>query len=188
MPAAAGPVKVLMLALLLSSFIVAADQFTKFLVRNDFYPGDSLPVWPGLFHLTYVRNTGAAWGMLGGLNGWLAGLSVVMLLALVIFRRSLLSDTLAHRLALGLMIGGIVGNLMDRLRLSYVVDFLDFFWHGHHFPAFNVADASICVGVGLYVLTSFGLGGRVAGPALKAASAGAPDRLAGDRSAGAPGA
>ena len=92
--------------------------------------------------------------MLGGLNGWLALFSVIILVAIVRFRRAFLSDILIHRLALGLMIGGIVGNLIDRLRLQYVVDFLDFHWGIHHFPAFNVADASICVGVGLYVLSS----------------------------------
>ena len=146
-----------MLPLLLSFAIVLADQVIKLLVRDRFYPGETLPVVPGLFHLTYVRNTGAAWGMFGGLNGWLALLSVVMLLLIVVFRRSLLSDALSHRLALGLMIGGIAGNLLDRMRLCYVVDFMDFFWRGHHFPAFNVADAAICTGVGLYVATSFGL-------------------------------
>jgi signal peptidase II len=156
-----------MLALLLICLIVVTDQFAKFLVGQHFYPGDSLPIVPGFFHLTYVRNSGAAWGMLGGLNGWLAGLSVVMLLVLVVFRRSLLSDTIVHRVALGLMVGGIVGNLMDRLRLSYVVDFLDFFWRTHHFPAFNVADSAICIGVGLYAVTSLGLLGG-ASPATAA--------------------
>jgi signal peptidase II len=144
-----------MLVLLLSFAIALLDQVTKYQVCLRFYPGESLPVIPGFFNLAYVRNTGAAWGMLGGLNGWLAAFSVVILLGIIFFRRSFLSDVLIHRLALGLMIGGILGNLVDRLRLQYVVDFLDFYWDVHHFPAFNVADAAICVGVGLYVLSSF---------------------------------
>lgn len=144
-----------MLVLVLSFAIALMDQVTKYQVCLKFYPGESIPVIPGLFNLSYVRNTGAAWGMLSGLNGWLSLFSVMILIGLILFRRSFLSEVLIHRLALGLMIGGIVGNLMDRLRFEYVVDFLDFHWGLHHFPCFNVADAAICVGVGLYVLSSF---------------------------------
>jgi len=144
-----------MAALLLSLVIVILDQLTKQLVRLEFAVGESVPVWAGWFDLTYVRNTGAAWGMLGGQNALLAVLSVVMLVVMVCFRRAFLSDTWEHRLALGLMLGGIVGNLMDRLRLGWVTDFLDFHWRGYHWPAFNVADAAICVGVGIYVLASW---------------------------------
>ncbi len=144
-----------MLVLLLSVAIIILDQVTKRWVTAEFYLGESLPVIPGLFNLCHVRNTGAAWGMLGGLNGLLVGLSVVVLLVLIFFRRSFLTDSLVHRLALALMIGGIVGNLLDRVRLQYVVDFLDFHWKIHHFPAFNVADSAICVGVGLYMVSAF---------------------------------
>jgi signal peptidase II len=143
-----------MLVLLLSAAIVVLDQVTKQWVTIRFYLGESLPVIPGFFNLSYVRNTGAAWGMLGGLNGLLVGLSLVVLLVLIFFRRSFLTDSLIHRLALALMIGGIVGNLLDRVRLQYVVDFLDFHWRIHHFPAFNVADSAICVGVGLYMVSA----------------------------------
>jgi signal peptidase II len=142
-----------MMVLLLSVAIVILDQVTKQWVTARFTLFESLPVIPGLFDLCYVRNTGAAWGILGGLNGLLIGLSVVVLLVLVFFRRSFLTDSLVHRLALALMVGGIVGNLLDRVRLQYVVDFLDFHWRLHHFPAFNVADSAICVGVGLYMLS-----------------------------------
>ncbi len=144
-------------ALCLSFLIVALDQLSKWLVRIEFPLGHSIPIVPGCFNLTYVRNTGAAWGMMGGLNGWLAVLSIVMLIVIVVFRRSFLSDVPVHRVALGCMVGGIVGNLLDRVRLDYVVDFLDFHAGVHHFPAFNVADSAICVGVGLYVASSFWL-------------------------------
>lgn len=143
-----------MLVLLLSVAIVILDQVTKQWVAMRFYLGESLPVVPGWFNLVHVRNTGAAWGMLGGLNGLLVLLSLVVLLVLIFFRRSFLTDSLIHRLALALMIGGIVGNLLDRVRLQYVVDFLDFCWRNHHFPAFNVADSAICVGVGLYMVSA----------------------------------
>jgi len=144
-----------MQVLLLSIAIVVLDQITKYLVTLNFHYSDSLDLIPGFFSLTYVRNIGAAWGMLGGWNGILVALSALVLALLIIFRRSFLTDSLIHRVSLGLMLGGIVGNLLDRIRLQYVVDFLDFYWRNHHFPAFNVADSSICVGVGLYMLSSF---------------------------------
>lgn len=143
-----------MLPLLILVVIVVSDQATKEWVRSAFMLGESREIIAGFFSLTYVRNTGAAWGMLGGYNMWLAGLSVVMLVIMVLFRRSFLSDTTLHRVALGLMLGGIVGNLLDRVRLNFVTDFLDFYLGTHHWPAFNIADAAICTGVGLYILTS----------------------------------
>lgn len=161
-----------MLALCLSFAIVLLDQLTKHWVRAHFYPGQTTPVLDGLFNLSFVRNTGAAWGLLGGCNAWLVIVSLVMLALLVIFRKRFLNDTLVHRIALGLMVGGIVGNLCDRIKLQYVVDFLDFYWRQSHFPSFNVADSAICIGTGLYVLSSFfspshPLRGAVAGPPAK---------------------
>jgi signal peptidase II len=144
-----------MLIVILSFAVAVFDQLTKHLVRCRFELGEIHPVIPGVFDLRYIRNTGAAWGMMAGFSHWLVALSVAMLLAIVIFRRTFLSDTLIHRIAAGLMIAGIVGNLIDRVRLGYVVDFLDFYWQTHHFPAFNVADSAICTGVGLYMLSQF---------------------------------
>jgi len=144
-----------MQVLLLSIAIIVLDQITKTLVALKFHLSESIVLIPGFFSLTYVRNTGAAWGMLGGWNGVLVALSAVVLVLLIVFRRSFLTDSLIHRLSLGLMLGGIAGNLFDRIRFQYVVDFLDFYWTTHHFPAFNVADASICVGVALYMISSF---------------------------------
>jgi len=141
--------------ILLSLGIILLDQVSKHWITLKFSPGETLPVIPGFFDIAYVRNTGAAWGMLGGFTGMLVVISLAVLVILIVFRRSFLSDSLIHRLALGLMVGGIVGNLLDRVRFQYVVDFLDFHWQIHHFPAFNVADSAICVGVGLYVLSSF---------------------------------
>ncbi len=149
-----------MMVLLLGFSIAVLDQVTKHLIRTQFFVGESRPVVEGFFNLTFVRNTGAAWGMLGGQNTSLTILSIVMLIVILIFRRSFLSDTWEHRLALGLMIGGIVGNLMDRLRLGWVTDFLDFHWRGHHWPSFNVADSAICIGVGIYVLSALWVAGH----------------------------
>lgn len=143
-----------MRVLLISAVIAFCDQLTKYLVRNEFALAESRPVVNGLFNLTYIRNTGAAWGILGGQNTMLTVLSLVLLVLMVVFRRSFLSDTWSHRLALGLLIGGIVGNLADRIRLGWVTDFLDFYIGRYHWPAFNIADAAICVGVGIYLITA----------------------------------
>ena len=144
-----------MLSLCIALGIVFSDQFTKYLICKHFVLHESLTIIPGLFDLRYIRNTGAAWGMFAGGHLWLSLLSVAMLVLLVIFRKSFLSDSITDRITLGLISGGIIGNLIDRVRLQYVVDFLDFFWHGHHFPAFNVADSAICVGVCLYMISQF---------------------------------
>ena len=146
---------------LLTGFIVAAlDQVTKQIVRNSFDVGHSLPVITGFFDLTYVRNTGAAWGILGGQNASLTILSIVLLVLMLVFRRSFLSDTWEHRFALGLLIGGIVGNVLDRIRLGWVTDFLDFHLYGHHWPVFNVADSAICISVTIYIVSCFWLSGH----------------------------
>ena len=143
-----------MTPLLVALGIILLDQASKEWVRHAFALHESVPVVPGFCHLTYIRTTGAAWGMFSGQNLVLALLAVVMLAALLFFRRKILPPGRWHRVALGLLCGGIVGNLFDRLRLDYVTDFLDFFWRGWHWPAFNVADAAICTGVGIYILGS----------------------------------
>ena len=144
-----------MLALILGLIVVVLDQFTKLWVRETFiYGGDPQVVLPGFFNLVHVRNSGAAWGMLGGQQVILILLSVIVLLLLIVFRRRVLNPTLDHRIALGLMIGGILGNLIDRIKVGWVTDFLDFHIGTHHWPSFNVADSAICIAVGLYLLSS----------------------------------
>jgi signal peptidase II len=144
-----------MLPLILCLIIVVIDQFTKVWVRSTFvYGGEPLEIIPGFFNLVYVRNPGAAWGMLGGQQVVLITLSIVVFILLVIFHRRVLNPTLDHRIALGLMLGGVLGNLIDRIKLGWVTDFLDFHIGTHHFPSFNVADSAICIAVGLYLLSS----------------------------------
>ena len=141
-----------MTPLLVALAVVLLDQATKEWVRGAFTLHESIPVVPGFFHLTYIRNTGAAWGMFSGQNLTLSLLAFAMLLVLVFFRRKIMPPGRLHRIALGLLCGGIVGNLFDRLRLDYVVDFLDFFVRDWHWPAFNIADSAICIGVAIYML------------------------------------
>ena len=139
----------------LSFLLVVLDQATKFLVHTRFALGEGVPVIPGLFDIRYIQNTGAAFGIMEGLNPWLVALSLVMLTLLLVFRSYFLDDRRMHRVVLALMVAGIIGNLIDRIKFGYVIDFLYFYWHTHDFPAFNLADSSICVGVGLYMLSQF---------------------------------
>jgi signal peptidase II len=144
-----------MLALILALVIVWLDQLTKVWVRSAFvYGGESQPVIPGFFNLVHVRNEGAAWGILGGQQILLVVLSITVLILLAVYHRRVLNSTLDHRIALGLMIGGICGNLIDRIRVGWVTDFLDFHIGTHHWPSFNIADSAICIAVGLYLLSS----------------------------------
>jgi signal peptidase II len=133
--------------------VVCADQITKLAIITRFAHGENVPVIQGFFDLRYVRNTGAAWGIFAGHNTPLIVLSVIMLVVIFVYRRQFLYDTKLHRVAGGLMTGGIIGNLIDRAKMGYVIDFLDFYAGPKHFPAFNIADSAICVGVSLYILT-----------------------------------
>lgn len=140
--------------------VVALDQLTKWLIQANFLLHDSREVIPGFFNLTYVTNTGAAFGILAGDHSTLrmlffAGVAVAALLAIVLGWRQLCGEERLMPHALGLIAGGAIGNLIDRLRFGAVVDFLDFYVQNHHWPAFNVADSAICVGVGLFLLGSF---------------------------------
>ena len=137
------------------AFLVAADQLTKLWAVARLKPAGSIPVIPGLFSFTYVENQGAAWGMLAGRQVFLVSFSLVTLGFLLWRRRQLFGPLWGGQLTMTLLFSGIIGNLIDRVRLSYVVDYLDFYWGRSHFPAFNIADASICCGVFLFILTQW---------------------------------
>ena len=149
----------------LVAVLVAVDQAVKLAVRSRLELGEGVEVIPGFFDLTRVHNSGAAFGMLNGVDVpyKAAALAVVALVALtgVAFYASTLpaSERLA-RLGLACIVGGAAGNLIDRVVSGYVVDFADFYWNGWHFWAFNVADAAITFGVGFMILDLLGVGHR----------------------------
>ena len=122
--------------------IVGLDQVTKYLIQRSFALGDSLPLISGVLHITYHRNTGAAFGLFVGNTLFLAALSVIFI---VVTARYLMRRPKDAPLAwaLTLILSGAVGNVIDRLRLGYVVDFIDF----RVWPIFNVADSAITCGV-----------------------------------------
>jgi len=142
-----------MFVLLLGWFIFVLDQLTKQAIRAHLVYGESRPLIHGFFNLVYVRNDGAAWNMLNK-HGWiLIFISLFMLVFLFYHRHSLFgSDGFFQRILLGLLLGGILGNLVDRIHFGWVTDFLDFQFGSYHYPSFNVADSSICIAVGLYFI------------------------------------
>jgi signal peptidase II len=145
------------LYLCISALIVALDQATKQLVDRYMGLHETREVVDGLVRLTYVRNRGAAFGVLSDAElpyqaFLFAAVSLLALLAIAIYAWRLPTGSRVPRLGLALIIGGALGNLFDRVRLGYVIDFVDVYWRTHHWPAFNVADSAISVGVTLLVL------------------------------------
>lgn len=147
--------------LILSALVIALDALTKWLVLKTFEIHEALPVIPNFFQLVHVRNTGAAFGI--GANAASpivplmlnVGAIAVFIVVVVYSFRSAVSDRLLQT-GLHLILGGAIGNLIDRFRFKSVIDFLDFYvtvgGREHHWPAFNVADSAICIGIGLLFL------------------------------------
>jgi signal peptidase II len=137
--------------------IVLLDQATKALIVRTMRLGESIPVVPGLFDIVFVFNPGAAFGFLAGLPAGLRSpffvlISVAAVILIVIYRTRYLRHNRLASVALALILGGAIGNLIDRLRYGMVVDFLDVYFRQYHWPAFNVADSAISIGVGLMLL------------------------------------
>jgi|UniRef100_A0A7C5AL00 signal peptidase II len=135
---------------------VALDQLTKFLVIQALPLGTQIPVIRGFFNLVHIRNRGAAFGLLANLSphfAWgffLATTTLVLAVVAYLWWRLSEKDTLAS-FGYGLIFTGALGNLLDRLRLGEVIDFLDFHLGRYHWPAFNLADTLVCLGAGLLV-------------------------------------
>jgi len=141
----------------LSVLIIVLDQISKLWITAHFIYGESLPV-TSFFNLVLAHNTGAAFSFLSDAGGWQRWLfSAIALVAAVWIVRLLRQH--AHEtlfcLALTLVLGGALGNLIDRIAHGYVIDFIDIFYENYHFPAFNVADSAISVGAALLILDSF---------------------------------
>ena len=142
--------------------VIGLDRITKSLVETRLAPLGSIPVLPGFFDLTYVRNPGGVFGLFKNLDSGIRGILFTVIPAAAILLIAIYAmRTPAHRgltqSALALILGGAVGNLVDRFKYGHVIDFLDFYWRDYHWPAFNVADSAICVGVGLLIVeTLFG--------------------------------
>jgi len=143
------------LLLTVATAILVLDQATKFFIDRTFRLYESVPVIENFFHITYVRNKGAAFGILADSAirvPFFITVATVAALGILWYLRQLREDQRLLQFALSLVFAGAVGNLIDRVRLGEVIDFLDVHWYQHHWPAFNVADSAITVGVGLLLL------------------------------------
>ena len=157
------------LELLIVVAIVVSDQITKALVRRALGLHESISLVPDLLALTRVHNTGAAFGMFNSLE--FAGKTVVLTLIATLalggvawYAASVPPTDRLARLGVAAILGGAIGNLIDRATAGYVLDFVDASWNGWHFWAFNVADAAITIGVILMIFNLVGLGRRASNP------------------------
>ena len=137
------------------------DQITKYAILANFHYGERWVVIPGVFDLTYVRNPGGAFSFFAtGAYEWrmlfFVGSTVVSIILLLVFLSRHEPESRLSPMALGLIMGGALGNLLDRLIHGEVIDFLDVhLWNGYTWPTFNIADSAIVVGVGLMILEVF---------------------------------
>ena len=143
----------------LAFIVLIADQFTKVLIVGYFHLGDSTPV-TSFFNVVRVHNSGAAFSFLAGASGWQRWFFTVigmLAAALILWMLKSHAGQKLFAFAMACILGGAIGNVIDRILYGYVVDFLDFHWRGMHFPAFNIADSAITIGALLILFKCFPL-------------------------------
>lgn len=142
----------------LSLLIVVLDQGSKHLAMFYLLPYHPYVIWPS-FNLTLAYNTGAAFSFLSNAGAWhrwfFTSFSLLMCIGLSIWLKQTPTKAMRQGVALSLILGGAVGNLLDRLFLGHVIDFIDVYYKNYHWPIFNLADSAICVGAGLLLLDVF---------------------------------
>lgn len=127
--------------------VVILDQFSKYIVVENMALGESIPIIEEVFHLTYILNPGAAFGMFAHNRLFFIAIAIVVIGIIIWARREILASPWEVKAGCGLFLGGAIGNLIDRARQGLVIDFFDFrIW-----PVFNIADIAICIGVGLII-------------------------------------
>ncbi len=151
--------KVIMMKWLwLSGIALVLDQISKIWVDMNMSLYQSIPVFPG-FSITYAHNYGAAFSFLSDAGGWqrwfFAVLAVVISVGLVVYLRQLKPNETLLAVAFSLILGGAIGNLIDRVLYGYVIDFLDVYYKSYHWPVFNIADSAITIGVAFILYESF---------------------------------
>ena len=127
--------------------VVILDQFSKYIVVENMALGESIPIIEEVFHLTYILNPGAAFGMFAHNRLFFIAIAVIVIGIIIWARREILASPWEVKAGCGLFLGGAIGNLIDRARQGLVIDFFDFrIW-----PVFNIADIAFCIGVGLII-------------------------------------
>lgn len=140
--------------LIVTVVIFFIDIISKFIIHNNFYHGESIPL-SNFFAITYARNTGAAFSILEGQRWLLAVVAILISLFIIYMLYKNGRDKKLENFSLSLLLGGALGNLFDRLYHGFVVDFLDFDFGFWHYPTFNIADCAICSGIALFILSSY---------------------------------
>ena len=134
-------------------FLLIIDQLTKLLVERKMIRGESIEVIKGFFSLTFVTNKGAAWGIFHGYGMVLFAVGLLVTVTAIIFLRKLCDGYPERYLAVMVVLSGVLGNSIDRVWRGEVVDFLDCYVKDYHWPAFNIADCAICIGIAIYTLS-----------------------------------
>ncbi|MCB1196409.1 signal peptidase II [bacterium] len=144
-----------MILVLVACIIIGLDQITKYTVSNVLSVGESVPVISGFFNITLIHNPGAAFGLFPNRHVFFLVFSCITFILITKLYFQYARTNTCLKVIFGLIVGGACGNLIDRVLLKYVIDFLDFYILQYHWPAFNVADSAICVGVSLFCLFFF---------------------------------
>lgn len=144
---------------IIAGLAIILDQISKLWILKKFHLYEARPIIPDFFNLVYVTNKGAAFSMLANVESpfrhyFFLGIGVIACVGLTYACYKYSHEHKLYSVSLGLIAGGAIGNLIDRVRLGAVVDFLDFYFGSYHWPAFNVADSCICVGVGIFFILS----------------------------------
>ncbi|WP_099158013.1 signal peptidase II [Virgibacillus ndiopensis] len=140
---------------IIAVIIIGIDQFTKWIVVKNMELYEQITIIDDFFYLTSHRNTGAAWGILEGQMIFFYLITAVVIIGVVFYMQKYAKDSILLAISLSLILGGAIGNFIDRIFRQEVVDFLDFIIFNYDFPIFNVADSSLCVGVCLVLIATF---------------------------------
>ncbi|EGQ1308753.1 lipoprotein signal peptidase [Staphylococcus pseudintermedius] len=140
------------LSLFITLIILIGDQLTKFIIRTQMTLGESFAVVPKILYITSHRNNGAAWGILSGKMTFFYIITIIVLIALIVFYIKEAKNNMLMQIAISLLFSGALGNFIDRVSSGEVVDFIDTVIFGYDFPIFNIADASLTIGVVLLII------------------------------------
>ncbi|QKY68969.1 signal peptidase II [Lentibacillus sp. CBA3610] len=139
---------------ILALIIIAIDQLTKWIVVRTMELGEQITIIGNFFYLTSHRNSGAAWGILQGQMGFFYVVTVIVVIGLIYYMQKYARESKLLAVALSLILGGAIGNFIDRLFRKEVVDFFDFIIFGYDYPIFNIADSALVVGVILVIIVT----------------------------------
>ncbi|MED4202655.1 signal peptidase II [Neobacillus mesonae] len=137
---------------LIALFVVALDQVTKWLIEHKMYLGESIPIVDNFLYITSHRNRGAAWGILQGQMWLFYVITVIVIIGIMYYLHKAAKGKLLLGVSLALMLGGAIGNFIDRVVRKEVVDFIHTYIFSYNFPVFNIADSALVIGVGLLMI------------------------------------